>query len=691
MTNKAELGAMTMTKNTEIFPQQKLKVFISSICGQPKYDSIRAELKELIEHTDFAKVYTFESEGASTVSAGSHYVFALEDCDVCIFLIDNKDGITEGVQREIDTVKKHGIKALYYFCTENSDEETSLQKSLKGATYAKSKNVKSFCELSTRGAQDLIDDIVLVYHLYCEGRLEFVPDDDNDSTAKIPDLATIEVIDYSIPKVALEKIDKCSDYILNFATREKAFRMPDEKQQTSELDNWGLNFLRVLFGEKSIADFNTAMMLEVLKEKQDSALHDVVKIRWAAIQSYFSGNLSVCIKHLENALETVKNTNLPDWILQDILIDLRNIQWEHSEENNRFSTPAAQEELDNLEKNVVYPMIDRITNSLRDDYIQGLYKKDIQSPHTVSLGRNYTKYGKYLASIYIIALYNGSLTHIQLLFDKIKDFVFYLCKRDNEWNYSFSLLKLAVFTGNHKEIEGVQRSNSKLLCNLSSEDAEELINFCSIQPIKHKRIKNKMRAFGTVGYYLSDEAYSKYEEDFVNMVDNWFANDKSVVWIGEHIINVLSDVSYRMKQDTLAKICCKFFKNHYSRWYMNMFKLFSRRLDFSKMSQPVAEQFISCILSVLENEKERELVMRDPYFLADLRNQNIELTEKIDEAVLKYLPNYYNDNYLLNTTDTPEKTYPKFIKKYIDEQKNDNRKQGENGAFFESGRKNYMQ
>ena len=135
---------------------------------------------------------------------------------------------------------------------------------------------------------------------------EFVPDDDNDSTAKIPDLATIEVIDYSIPKVALEKIDKCSDYILNFANREKAFRMPDEKQQTSELDNWGLNFLRVLFGEKSIADFNTAMMLEVLKEKQDSALHDVVKIRWAAIQSYFSGNLSVCIKHLENALETVK-------------------------------------------------------------------------------------------------------------------------------------------------------------------------------------------------------------------------------------------------------------------------------------------------------------------------------------------------------------------------------------------------
>lgn len=685
MTNKAELGAMTMTKNTEIIPQQKLKVFISSKCDKPNYDTVRAELKELIENTNFADVYTFEAKGASTASAEEHYLYSLEDCDVCIFLIDNKDGIPDGVQREINTVKKHGIKALYYFCTENSNEETALQKSLKGASYAKSKNVKSFSELSTRGAQDLIDDIVFIYHHYCKGRFVSASEDDIDSTANISELQTTKNIDYSIPKVALEKIDKCSDYILNFATREKAFRMPDEKQQTSELDNWGLNFLRVLFGEKSIADFNTAMMLEVLKEKQDSALHDVVKIRWAAIQSYFSGNLSVCIKHLENALETVKNTNLPDWILQDILIDLRNIQWEHSEENNRFSTPAAQEELDNLEKNVVYPMIDRITNSLRDDYIQGLYKKDIQSPHTVSLGRNYTKYGKYLASIYIIALYNGSLTHIQLLFDKIKDFVFYLCKRDNEWNYSFSLLILAVFTGNHKEIEGVQRSNSKLLCNLSSEDAEELINFCSIQPIKHKRIKNKMRAFGTVGYYLSDEAYSKYEEDFVNMVDNWFANDKSVVWIGEHIINVLSDVSYRMKQDTLAKICCKFFENHYSRWYIDLFKLFSRRLNLSKMSKPIAEQFISSILSIFDIEKEREQIKYAPHFLSAFRNQSIELTKKLDEAVLKYFPNYYNDNYLLNTTLTPQKIYPDFIKKYIDMQNEDNRKQGENGAFFESG------
>ena len=105
---------------------QKIKVFISSICGVEKYDKVRAELKSTIEATKLADVYTFEGKGASTLPADAHYTWALEDSDICIFLIDNEDGINPGVQAEIDTVKKHNIKALYYFCDETQKEKTAL-------------------------------------------------------------------------------------------------------------------------------------------------------------------------------------------------------------------------------------------------------------------------------------------------------------------------------------------------------------------------------------------------------------------------------------------------------------------------------------------------------------------------------------------------------------------------------------
>lgn len=123
-------------------PGRKIEVFISSICGDKgKYDHVRTELKKGIEGTGLANVYLFEGKGAASMPAGSHYVFALEDSDICIFLIDNADGVTPGVQKEIDTVRKNNIKALYYFCDETQKEQTSLQQSLMGAQFAKSNTI----------------------------------------------------------------------------------------------------------------------------------------------------------------------------------------------------------------------------------------------------------------------------------------------------------------------------------------------------------------------------------------------------------------------------------------------------------------------------------------------------------------------------------------------------------------------
>jgi hypothetical protein len=68
-----------------IFPRQKIQVFISSICGVEKYDKVRDELKTAIERTQLADVYTFESKEASTLPAGNHYTWALEDVLGIIF------------------------------------------------------------------------------------------------------------------------------------------------------------------------------------------------------------------------------------------------------------------------------------------------------------------------------------------------------------------------------------------------------------------------------------------------------------------------------------------------------------------------------------------------------------------------------------------------------------------------------
>lgn len=669
---------------TSITPEQKIKVFISSICGVEKYDTVRAELKKSIEATQLANVYTFEGKGASTLPAGAHYTFALEDSDICIFLIDNADGIQPGVQSEIDTVKKRGIKALYYFCDESQKEKTALEQSLMGAQFAKSKTIHSFNELSINGARALIDDIISVYHYYCTGRIVIKPDEDDE--IQNVDISGMEQYQLpTIPKTAIKNVDKCRDYILHFVLGRARGKYPDETVNTSEFDDWGIQFLPILFEGESIKHFNAAMYLEALKAQQDDEYYQVVQTRWQAVQAYFIGDTEKCITSLEYALEIAKETKQPAWVINDILIDLRNQHWVRCTERNKYYDTTAQKELTDSSEEVYYPILDRIHESLQEKIIEGLYKKKTESPYSVTYGNNFDQFGKMLASSLIVSMYNASLTHILLIYDKIRKFVFYLSCKYDEWAFRLNLYKLAIFNGTEKEIRGIQDSYPEILNNLTSEEASSIMDFCLNHPIKHKRFSSQLRAFGAVGYHLDDKSFSRHEKIIISEIRSWLKCDNAVVGIGQNIFKCLTGVAYRISQDTLSEICCLFIDRHYSRWYLDMFKFIANRIDLRKMSDESSKALVEHIISVFDNEADRKQISFAPSFLCVLRKQNTYLTEELDKKVSEHFSEYYESTYKLETTKNEQHDLPAFVEKYAESIKKSNETQGSNGVYFERG------
>lgn len=670
-------------------PGQKIKVFISSICGDKgKYDRIRDELKKAIEATNLATVYLFEQEGAASIPAGSHYRFALEDCDICIFLIDNADGVTPGVQIEIDTVKRNGIKSLCYFCNETSQEKTPFEKSVTGAQYAKSYTVSLFSDLVKNGAQDLINDIIGTYHHYCKGRLVLNSIEETDKFQLVNVSSSDKLSLSTIPKALLKNIDKCTNYILEFIEGRSVVRYPDEEEKSSDIDEWCLQFLSVMFEGKSIKNFNTAMYLESLKEKQTDDFFRVVQLRWNAIQAYFSGDISKCIEYLDEALKTAKETNQPTWIIKDILIDRRNQHWTNCVINNEYYDSDAQKELTDSDEELYYPLLDRIHESLHEKYINSQYKRKIESPNTVTYG-GLRPYGELLASSFVIAMYNGSLTHILLMYERLRDFAFYLCNKYSDWNYKLRLLQLVVFLGKEKEIDGILSSYPEMQNQMTANDAVSVMNFCDNHPIKYRRTELLLRAFGSIGYFLGDEDFAKYEKIIIEEINSWIESDAAVVDVGNYIIKCLSEIAYRMSQDTLADICCKFIDNHYSRWYMDMFKLIQNRLDLRKMKSASAKALIDHIIRILENEEERKTLGFSPMFLCVLRKQNRLMTDTLDIKISEHFPNFYSGNYLLETKEDDEANLPDFVQRYTEAIRNNNGKQGQNGAFFSYATRNH--
>ncbi|MDR0314742.1 MAG: hypothetical protein LBH71_02195, partial [Oscillospiraceae bacterium] len=65
---------------------EKVKVFISSLCDDDKYRVARNSLKLLLEKTNMVDTYVFELSGGSSRAVVPEYLSKLEDSDLCIFI-----------------------------------------------------------------------------------------------------------------------------------------------------------------------------------------------------------------------------------------------------------------------------------------------------------------------------------------------------------------------------------------------------------------------------------------------------------------------------------------------------------------------------------------------------------------------------------------------------------------------------
>ena len=682
----AELDVRKISNSiTQLHLERKIKVFISSICGQKKYDTLRKEIKELIEQTQLADVYLFEDTEAASISAGNHYIWELEECDICIFLIDNKDGIREGVQREIDTVANRQKKALYYFCDEKSKQQTALQKSLIGAAFAKCKTVSSFNELKKNSAEGLINDIIGIYHYYCTGRLEEAHNN-IENIQSVVMKGSEYIPQNSLPKVMLSNIDKSKNYILKKILGYNNTLTP---MKSNTLDQWTVKFLPILLEGREIAEFNVSMFLEYLSSQQELQYHELVKIRWQAIQKYFTGQTKQCENFLKDALVYARKTNQPKWVVQDILIDLRNLQITEGLWIDKFNTNTAQEELEQEEEYLYYPILDRICSTLHEKYVEVLYKSKAKSPFTFSVGNNFDYYGALLASSVIIPLYHGSLTHILMFYNRLRSFVFVMSQKYPEDVFKQELLKLAIYTGNDKEVTSVENMFPRILNNLDSRTAAEMVRFSDNQPIRFRKTVQKILAFGTVGYYLSDSDFEHCLQEIMDDIRYWI-NEDSHLSNGLNIFKSLGRVAYRIPQNQLVEICCAFMDHHLVSTYLDIFEFIAKYIDLNKMDISLAEALVQCIIDIMQNDAERLHINYSPAFLYILRRQNEKLTNELDGCVKRYMAPFYNDQYKLETTDNKQADFEPLINQYAQEIKRDNIIQGKNGVFSSKSCRKWM-
>lgn len=661
-----------------LIPNDKLKVFVSSICGTGKdpYNVARAMLKRLIEDTQLATVYLFEDQGASSLSAGQHYIYGLEDSDVCIFFIDNKDGVTSGVQKEIDTANKHRIKSIYYFCDKDSKEETPLQTSMKGPEFPKSKVVHSFEEFIKNGAQSLIDEIIDIYRNYCKRRL--IDKNENEEPSKegsiSDDYFKAELI---CKKEIIANVDTCKNYFAKLI-----FNQNTNIEKTDAFDELCYKFIAIMFEGKSILDFNQYLYLQALKKRQSLPYYEVIKKRWDAIQSYFLGNLEKCVEFLEEALKLSKENELPDWFTKDILIDLRNQRSRLNESKNVILIKDdAQEELSKSEHLLYYPLLDRFVSNLYKTCFDNEISEIIKSPYTVTWGNDNIKYLEDLTNYFIVSMFNGSLTHLLLVYEKISYLLIHLCEKYGDWHLKVLLLKMFNIRQRSKETDGFIEAYPDILSKMNDADALEIFSFTDNVHVHYLHQISKFEAFRITGYFLSDEDFERISKIVIKEINVWLDAEEPCRTVGEHFLEALSAVAYRIDLDELVLICCKVINKGFVIWYDKIFKLISNFVDINMLQKETLESLFEIIYTFIYDEKRREHANSFKHALINIRKANNKLTETMNERIKEQMPLFYEDVYCLETTEKKQVDMPLFIEKYLEEIEDRNLRQGENGTY----------
>lgn len=668
-----------------IIPKQKIRVFISSACGdepeKQKYNYVREALKVLIESMGFAEVYVFESEGASSTSAGQHYTYALEDCDVCIFLVDNYDGVPTGVQKEVDTANKHGIKSLFYFCDQNSTEKTPLQKSLRGSQYAKSETIHEFKDLIHSGATDLISDLIMVYKHYCKGRLVWHEGPLEDQSGHALDIELPIYLDNVAQKSVLLNIDCCIEYFTKLILESS-----HEVKKTGELDRLCAAFLPVLF-EGAAFDRESVDLLFLEIEKNQSPDHfAVTKKRYEAIEEYYLGNQEACISKLNEALQLAKQNLLPDWLIKDILIDLRNQDAFLQESRNMYLLEQRyQNELDNSQNLLYYPLLDRLYSNYYEGIIEEAIEYKMQAPGTITLGHALGAPIKSLASIYVLAMYNGSLSHLQLLYERIKYLTFYCASRYSNWSIKKLLLKVTIIDGKSKEIDGIVRCFGDLLCKVNETDADEIFSFANIRPILYKRFIAKLEALRITGYYMNDEKFHLVWSELYILISQWIEDENSTTAIGSHIFSAIEGSYLRIPQNQLIEIICRSISNCKRRFYDEIFNLIRKCINLNEASPEKVTELLQAIISIVRNPDERKNVNTLGPALFIIRKEHRELTQELDKVISDETPDFYRDAYRLETTIEENADMPEFVEKFVAQILSDNDEQRKDGCYFGRG------
>lgn len=641
-------------------------VFISSKCDG-KYREMRKRLSKLINDSPLMNSICYEEEGSRSVTSEEFYVNHVKSCDVCLVIIDNEDGISPSVLKEIDTAKKHNKKCLYFFCNENSSDGTQLQEDL----YAKEKysEIPVFDQIPEIVIESITRDIIHYYRY-----------------------RNIDTVNYKISDINTDKysstildISKESKVLCEYLFKVFQLNLSQDENKLSNIEQEIIKFFQFVFNKHKFLEINFDILEEYFFSKTEEELKEILTQRFNALKLYFRGDLNGAISILSDSLvKATDDVNIPKWIANNIAIDLRNVQNEKGNYENKWSISNTGQDYINKSKEPLYfPLLDRREKMFFEqiDKFQAdnLYSESVKTYNLCNIGLF-----QWISESFILSLGYASITHIQHAKKLMKVLLRTLSEMYDDYEFKIELFVLAV-TSSDKELANFLLKSKQVIGTISSEEIEYTIGLIRNIEFFNNRLRSQCYLLHHFSDYINDSIIVSFLMEFKGEVIKWLNQDNRELNLEKPIFDALKKVITRFNYEDTIVILNIIFEKKLIRFYDSAFSLLCR-MDYRRLT----------------NQTQKKV---GNYFIFKNNEYQLDAYGSYSNALINYIRNSTIDNANLlryieeNSSVLMEKinlelehnTVPeKYIDKYIEDIISYNRTQGENGTFTFSAVNNFQ-
>lgn len=659
----------------ELQIRHKMNIFISSKCGQ-KYTVARKALDTLLRATGLAEVYVFEEEPGSSLDTRSAYLDEVERADLCVFLIDNKDGVSDSVLREQKRAKEKGLRLIYIFCDEEERKPTLMQQELTVSLTEKYFVVHEFADVVGKAYESVIQDIISVY------RHKFFVENTVQENEKITASIIAEPI-FSIPK------DKTSIFhsIEKELVKMIEYYPQGEESDSSQLDKLSLKYFQFVMRKESFDEEAIIPLCDEIVRLHDEKFEKFLRLRFEAIIFYSKGDYIACIEKLSLALdEAVTNTTIPCWLANDVAIDIRSARGMQDELESKFTHPnQGQSFIDESKETVFYPVLDRKVSNLEEQISKYYFEHLNMSPYTTLWGGLEPIFTN-IAEAFGIALFYGSIINMEMVKQRVAKALQMICTLYDEHDLNIELIRLLIINCNTKLLKTIIRTYNHESDIVSSKDIQLIGKSIDNIYVEHRRYMSKYLLITHFGLYFDDEMYDEYCNDLIAYSLRWVENEHRIFNMSAYIFEFYCSNEVRLQIEDSICFIGEVFRKGLKRWYDDCLKIIGL-LDMKNAVKEKQKIVLSILSGLLERDEYSQVHGLDRALVQFATTSIIDKSE-LEKLIKEKMEIFYNTTYAVDVKEkTKEETY-EHVQRYLHDVHERNLTQGKNGMY--TGYLNYI-